>query len=123
MVKSQKNRHRAKSTCSIMLRSRTTSEAALQAPATAPVKERRGGIDLEASPGSPKAAVRAAKPDAHGTWTEISARQSHPYRPLRLRGVGGGSVVPLDGDRLARGARAGAGRLGGVPVTRWDRVR
>jgi hypothetical protein len=39
------------------------------------------------------------------------------FQPLRLRGVGSGSVVPLDGDRLARWARAGAGRLEGVPVT------
>ena len=38
-------------------------------------------------------------------------------------GVGSGTVVPLDGDRLARWARAGAARLGGVPVTRWERVR
>jgi hypothetical protein len=49
--------------------------------------------------------------------------QSNSYRPLRLSGSGGGSVVPLDGDRLARWARAGAERLGSVPVTRWGRVR
>ena len=49
--------------------------------------------------------------------------QSNSYRPLRLSGVGSGSVVPLDGDRLARGARAGAARLGSGPVMRWGRVR
>ena len=49
--------------------------------------------------------------------------QSHPYRPLRLRGVGSGSVVPLDGDRLARCARIGARKLACVPVMRWGVVR
>ena len=50
------------------------------------------------------------------------ARQE-PREAVRLSGSGSGSIVPLDGDRLARWARAGAGRLGGVPVTRWGRVR
>jgi hypothetical protein len=49
--------------------------------------------------------------------------QSKSHRPLRFGVVGSGSVESLDGDRLARWARAGAGRLGGVPVTRWGRVR
>ena len=49
---------------------------------------------------------------------ENSKHQRNSYRPLHLRGVGSGSAEPLDGDRLARWARIGAGRLGGVPVTR-----
>ena len=67
--------------------------------------------------------ARKASAIARSATLAVSRAQSHPYRPLRLRGVGGGSVVPLDGDRLARGARAGAGRLGSGPVTRWGRVR
>eukprot|EP00966_Prymnesium_polylepis_P007727 177120-Prymnesium_polylepis.1 len=55
----------------------------------------------------------------------LAPAQSNSYTGAvtRLSGSGGGSVVPLDGDRLARWARAGAERLGSVPVTRWGRVR
>ena len=49
--------------------------------------------------------------------------QSNSYRPLRLSGVGSGSVVPLDGDRLARGARVAIAVCVGVRVMRWGRVR
>ena len=40
-----------------------------------------------------------------------------------MRGVGSGSVVPLDGDRLARGARVAIAVCVGVRVMRWGRVR
>ena len=49
--------------------------------------------------------------------------QSNSLRPVRLSGAGSGSIEPLDGDWSARWARAGAERLGSVPVTRWGRVR
>ena len=43
--------------------------------------------------------------------------------PTLFGGVGSGSVVPLDGDRLARCARIGAWKLARVPVMRWGIVR
>jgi hypothetical protein len=64
--------------------------------------------------------IDRAPPNPARFFGELGQVRVTPIRPLRLSGVGSGSVVPLDGDRLARWARAGGGRLGSGPVTRCE---
>ena len=60
--------------------------------------------------------IKVAKRSAHLNV------ESNVLWPLRLHGLGGGSVEPLNHDRWARWARIGAQRLGSVPVTRRECV-